>query len=165
MKPIELLHWYAAMGLKEQHGGVQVLLARVRDFNLLDMLVETITSMFTIDFVDVRAANKNLKEKQNLEHIWRNTSSWPVELQSRLEVATVPDVNLAPRLMDSIHVSDFLKSLDEQNREWLDLINESQRSYNLHAEMTEHIPDIHESDVDYGGESDDPGLEWPEGIR
>ena len=153
------------MGLKEQHVGVQVLLARVRDFNLLDMLVETITSMFTIDFVDVRAANKNPKEKENLEQIWRSISSWPVELRSRLEVATVPDVALAPQLMDSVHVSDFLKSLDEQNREWLDLINESQRSYNLHAEMTEHIPDIHESDVDYGGESDDPGLEWPEGSR
>jgi len=153
------------MGLKEQHVGVQVLLARVRDFNLLDVLVQTTTSMLPIDSVDVRAANKNPGENQNLEHIWRNTSSWPVEIQSRLEVATVPDVNLAPQLMDSVHVSDFLKSLDEQNREWLDLINESQRSYNFHAEMTEQIPDNCESDVDFGGESDDPGFEWPEGIR
>ena len=53
-KPIEMLHWYVAMGLNKQHPMQQVMLCRVRDFQLAQVVVRVIKTRLHICHVSVR---------------------------------------------------------------------------------------------------------------
>ena len=70
----ELLHFYAAQGLKKQHRLSRTLLARVSDFQLTKALVESIQSIFSTcpPSVYMRCTHKDEAECVRLKERWED---------------------------------------------------------------------------------------------
>ena len=66
LKKIEMLHWYVAMGLPKQHHAQKVMLCRVRDFALAQVVVDVIQKHLRIDNCSVRS---NSKDKTQCEEM------------------------------------------------------------------------------------------------
>jgi len=73
-KPIEMLHWYVAMGLNKQHPMQQVMLCRLRDFEMAKVVVDVIKTQLKIDHMSVRALSKNAEECGVMLKLWRSSS-------------------------------------------------------------------------------------------
>lgn len=72
-KPIELLHVYVAMGLSKQHYMQQVILCRVRDFQLSQALLDIIHVHLHVPHVSVQALHKDAQERQLIVDVWHET--------------------------------------------------------------------------------------------
>ena len=73
-KPIEMLHWYVAMGLNKQLPMQQVMLCRLRDFEMAKVVVDVIKTQLKIDHMSVRALSKNEEEREAMLKLWRSSS-------------------------------------------------------------------------------------------
>ena len=74
-QPVEMLHWYVAMGLSKQHHYQQVMLARVRDIGLAQTLVSVVQRVLCVGHVSVRYMCKDETDNVLLSTLWCESNS------------------------------------------------------------------------------------------
>ena len=74
-KPVEMLHWYVAMGLSKQHHLQEVMLARVRDIGLAQTLVRVVQRVLSVGHASVRYLCKDAADTALLRRLWCESNS------------------------------------------------------------------------------------------
>ena len=113
-KPIEMLHWYVAMGLNKQHPMQQVMLCRVRDFQLAQVVVRVIQTHLHIRHVSVRPLNKDTGDCEVMENLWART--WDHSSSENMPCLHSCGGDLAATAKSAdtfLKCSSFLRSLTE----------------------------------------------------
>ena len=145
---VELLHFYCAQGLSKQKADQQALLARVADFGLALAVVEAARDLLHIQRINTRAIAKDPEMRERQLQVWQSQCGspdvWPSRAM-RIHDSTCPlyfprgDVGFTD-------TTEFLRRLDPENTEWLDLIGDVQQIL-AGARRSTRLPTVEEAPI------------------